>query len=205
MRWNPPSLFRVVPLSLFLHCFWFVFLALSSSRTASRRGSGVKFILQIYSFIYCERLFTPVPTGRITAVEWEMRHPPPTGSYDDARYDWPLYRRFLIAAEDITIFLSFTYDNIPILNNWIIESTIACIPISYSNKRQWSFYSAFNTFEFFSVNLFPWNYYVREIGSKEDRRDWLIRNSFCIEQCLYPRVVCPAVLLFPDYNALSLF
>jgi len=44
------------------------------ARAASRHGSGVKFILQIYSFIYCERLFTPVPpAGRITAAERATR------------------------------------------------------------------------------------------------------------------------------------
>lgn len=67
---DPPSLFRALPLSP----FHLVRLprALIYHRTASRRGSGVKFILQIYSFIYCERLFTPVPPDRITAAEREM-------------------------------------------------------------------------------------------------------------------------------------
>lgn len=111
---DPPSLFRAAPLSP----FHLVRLprAFISPAPASRRGSGVKFILQIYSFIYCERLFTPVPPDRITVAEREMYHTLPTGSYGDAWYDWPLYRRFLIAVEDITIF-SFVYIRHPILKN----------------------------------------------------------------------------------------
>lgn len=76
---DPPSLFRAVPpFSLSLSSSLLSFSALSSTRTGSRRGSGVKFILQIYSFIYCERLFTPVAPGRITAAEREMYRTPPT-------------------------------------------------------------------------------------------------------------------------------
>lgn len=66
---DPPSLFRLVHLSLGSSSSHFHLPA-----QASRRGSGMKFILQIYSFIYCERLFTPVRLGRITIAKREMYH-----------------------------------------------------------------------------------------------------------------------------------